>query len=181
MTSVTWRTDFSAPVAVEQVLQHAAVDVDVLGLGRATRPGSEEDVRRREASHGCGDCLGVEEIGAQRRDALIEPLRTAAETGDLPAVGEQALGEVPPADARDADDERAPAHCAFPFASLLSPMSAMLDRRRLVVKMPPREGRLVAELSFAPAADDPDGSRSGWIIGIADRPGAIRCGAPGCR
>ena len=112
-------------------------------------------------SHGCGDCVGVEEIGAQRRDSLIEPLRTAAETGDLPAVGEQALGEVPPADARDADDERAPAHCAFPFASFLNPLSAMLDRRRLVVKMPPREGRLVAKLSFAPAADDPDGSRSG--------------------
>ncbi len=51
---------------VEQVLEHAPVDVDVLGLGRAALPGREEDVRRGGAAHGCGDRAGVQQIGGQR-------------------------------------------------------------------------------------------------------------------
>ena len=50
---------------------------------------------------------------ASVRDPLVETLRATAQARDLPAVGEQALREVPPADARDADDECASAHCGF--------------------------------------------------------------------
>ena len=92
---------------VEQVLQHAAVDVAVLGLGRATLPGREEDVRRRGAAHGRGDRVGVLEVGGERRDPLVETVGATAQARDLPAVGQQALREVAAADARDADDERA--------------------------------------------------------------------------
>ena len=74
----------------------------------AARPGRIEDVRRRRAAHRAGDCVRVLEVCDERRDALVEILRAAAEARHVPAVREQPLGEVPSADARGADDERAP-------------------------------------------------------------------------
>ena len=59
-------------------------------------------------AHGRGDRLGVLEVGRKRRDSLVETRGPAAQTRDLPAVGEQALCDVASADAGDADDERAP-------------------------------------------------------------------------
>ena len=95
---------------IEQVLEHAAVDLAVLRFGRAARPGREEDVRRRGAAYGRGDRLGVLEVCRQMRDPRIEPLGVAAQAGDLPAIGEEALREVSSADAGHADDKCAPAH-----------------------------------------------------------------------
>ena len=55
-----------------------------------------EDVRRRGAAHRRGDRVGVLEVGGERRDALVEVRRAAAQPGDLPAVGEQARATFPP-------------------------------------------------------------------------------------
>jgi hypothetical protein len=60
--------------------------------------------------HGRGDRLGVFEVGRQRLDAIAEIARVAAEPRDVPAVVEEAPGEVASADPGDADDERAIAH-----------------------------------------------------------------------
>ena len=95
---------------VEQVLQHATVDVDVLRLSCSPRPGGEEDVRRGAAAHGFGNRTGILEISGDRSDPRIEGVWPPAETGDLPPLGEKALHDVAPADARRADDEGALAH-----------------------------------------------------------------------
>src|SRR5262249_52781861 len=49
------------------------------------------------------------EVGGERRDPLGEVARSPAEAEDLPAVADQPAGEVPAADSRYADDERAAA------------------------------------------------------------------------
>ena len=85
----------------------------------ATRPGREEDVRRGGAAHGRGDRVSVLEIGGQRGDSLVETVRATAQARDLPAVGEEPLREVAAADARHADDERAPAHRGLPRRGVL--------------------------------------------------------------
>ena len=59
------------------------------------------------AAHRGRDRLCVLEIRAQRRDPLVEIPWVAAETDDVPTVGQQPSRDVAPADARDADDERA--------------------------------------------------------------------------
>src|SRR5581483_4118087 len=93
---------------VEEVLEHAPVDLAVLRLGRAARPGREEDVRGRGPAHGGGDRLAVLQVGDERGDAAVGVLRPAAEPGHLPSVVEESSGEVSSTDARDADDERTP-------------------------------------------------------------------------
>ncbi len=75
------------------------------------------------AAHGRRDGVGVLEVGGQRRDARVEPLGAAAQTCDLPAIGEQALREVAAADAGGADDECAPAH-ARPFGTKFSALAS---------------------------------------------------------
>ena len=71
---------------------------------------------RAGAADGGGDRLGVLEVCGQRLDPLVEPARVAAEPGDVPAVVEEAAGEIAAADPGDADDERAAAHAAAPCA-----------------------------------------------------------------
>jgi hypothetical protein len=51
-------------------------------------------VGRGRATDGRGDRLGVLEVGRQRLDALAEIARVAAEPRDVPAVVEEAPGEV---------------------------------------------------------------------------------------
>jgi hypothetical protein len=95
---------------VEEVLEHAAVDVAVLRLGGAPRPRREEDVGRCRAAHGLGDGLGVLEVSDHGRDALVDAFGVTAQAGDVPAVGEQTPRQIASADARDANDESTPAH-----------------------------------------------------------------------
>src|SRR6185312_5136608 len=95
---------------VQQVLEHSAVDFAVLRFGRSTRPCREEHVRRRGAVHCSHDLVSVLEIGAKRRDLVVEFPRPATQTQNVPTVREQSLRDVAAADPRHADDERAPAH-----------------------------------------------------------------------
>ena len=81
---------------IEEVPEHASVDVAVLLLGGATRPGGEEDVRRGRSTHRCGDGVGVLEIRDERRDSLVEPVRAAAEASDLPTVDRRRRARFPP-------------------------------------------------------------------------------------
>ena len=59
---------------VEQVPEHAPVDVAVLRLGRAARPRREEHVGRCGAAHRGRDRVGVLEIRAERCDPLVDVL-----------------------------------------------------------------------------------------------------------
>src|SRR4029079_17869684 len=92
---------------IEEVPEHASVDVAVLLLGGATRPGCEEDVRRGRATHRFGNCVGVLEIRDERRDSLVEAVRVTAESRDVPTVRQETACNVSPDDDGRAGDERA--------------------------------------------------------------------------
>jgi len=63
-------------------------------------------VRGSDAANGCGDGFSVLEVGRDRSDARVEIPRFAAESRDLPAVGQEASSDVASADAGDADHKR---------------------------------------------------------------------------
>jgi hypothetical protein len=88
----------------EEVAHHGAVDADVLFFGGLAEPGGDEDVGGFECGDGGAEGGGVEEVGGDEVDAGDVGGGAAGEAVDVPAFGEELVGEVVADDAGDSGD-----------------------------------------------------------------------------
>jgi len=89
----------------EEVAYHRAVDADVFFFGGLAQPCGDEDVGGFEMDYGGAEGGRIEEVGGDEVYARDVGGGAAGQAVDLPAFGEEVMGEVVSDDAGDSGDE----------------------------------------------------------------------------
>jgi hypothetical protein len=98
----------------EEVAHHGAVDTDVFLFGGLAQPCGDEDVGGFEMGYGGAEGSAVEEVGGDKVHAGDVRGGATSQAVNLPAFGEEVMGEVVADDAGDSGDECGGWH-SFPF------------------------------------------------------------------